>query len=101
MTFADGQVLEIRAHHVLSGAMLASSVTRAKLSAAGRHLGGTPGLELDDLLAAFDEALCAEASKISAPQVARQTLSIPRAEEIVRVEIPPERQKGRRYLRAA
>ncbi len=101
-TFQDGSTQEIRPADVLSGALLASAVGRAKHAAAYRHLDGGTGIATEDLLEALDEALTAEARKLERPHVAVQTLDIPRADEIVRMQVAPERRLRRhRYLRAA
>ena len=93
---------EIKASHVLSGALLASAVERAKHAAAFRSLECGGGITSEDVLSALDEALSAEAHKLEAPHVARQMLDLPGAEEIVHVELPPGRKLRRhRYLRAA
>jgi hypothetical protein len=87
---------------VLSGALLASAVQRARHAAARRALDRGTGLALEDLLAALDLALEAEARKLLAPHVARRTLDIEEADEIVLVEPPPGRRpRHHRYLRAA
>jgi proteasome-associated ATPase len=114
VTLRGGDSHEIRARHLLSGALLASAVERAKHSAAQRELesvaaatemgdeGEEHGLRFEDLFLALDHAIAAEAKKLSAPHVARQMLEIPRAEEIVRVELTVESRIVRhRYLRVA
>jgi proteasome-associated ATPase len=102
VTLQDGERLGIRPADVLSGALLASAVERAKHAAAQRHLEGGTGITLEDLLHALDEALTAEARKLDSPHVARQVLEVPRADQIVRVDLPPHRRLRRhRYLRAA
>lgn len=102
VVFADGAEREIRAPDVLSGALLAGAVERAKKRAARRELEGGAGLALDDLLDALDDGLAAEAAKVSTPAAARRSLSLPRASEIVRVAIVPEQAaRPRRVLRAA
>jgi proteasome-associated ATPase len=94
VTFADGVQEDVRAPQMLSGALLASSVERAKKAAAHRDLEGGAGLGVEDVIFALDQALAAEARKVSAVAVARRTLSLPRANEIARVEVPAERQLG-------
>ena len=94
VTFADGAQEEVRAPQLVSGALLASSVERAKKAAARRQLEGGARLRVDDVTLALDQALADEARKLSAVSVARRTLSLPRANEITRVEVPPERQLG-------
>jgi hypothetical protein len=84
----------VRARDVVSGALLASSVRAAKKAAATRQLDGGPGLLEADVVDALDRALCAEARKLSAVAVARRSLSLPRAKEIVGVEVPNERSVG-------
>jgi len=113
VTLRGGEPHEIRARHLLSGALLASAVERAKHSAAQRELesvstaaeadgGEQHGLRFDDLFTALDHAIAAEAEKLSVPHVARQMLEIPRAEEIARVDITVERRiNHHRHLRAA
>jgi len=99
LVLLDSSEREIRAPDVISGALLAGAVERAKKAAARRELEGPSGLSLDDLLDALDEGLASEAAKLSAPHVARQALAMP---EIARVEIAPERsRRARRSLRAA
>jgi proteasome-associated ATPase len=101
-TLQNSERREIGPPAVLSGALLASAVDRAKHVAARRHLQGGEGITLEDLLDALDEALTAEARKASAPHVARQMLSFDGSDEIVLVELPPQRSARRhRYLRAA
>jgi proteasome-associated ATPase len=101
-TLADGSRREISARDVLSGALIASAVEAAKHAAAHRHLQGGDGLGAEDVLEALDVAITSEASKLCGPNVARQVLDIPGAQEIVRVELAPARSLRRhRYLRAA
>ena len=84
------------------GSPLASSVREAKKVAALRELEHGPGLQEADVVDALDRALCAEARKLSAVAVARRSLSLPRANEIVSVEVPAERRVGATaQLRAA
>jgi proteasome ATPase len=94
VTFADGSTRDVRARDVVSGALMASSVREAKKAAAIRKRQGGPGLCESDVVDALDLALGAEARKLSSVQVARRSLSIPRAREIVSVEIPTERGVG-------
>lgn len=102
VTFADGAKQEVRARDVVSGALLASSVREAKKAAAIRQLHDGPGLCEADVVEALDQSLVAEARKLSAVAVARRSLSLPRAHEIVSVEVPAERRVGTRaQLRAA
>jgi proteasome ATPase len=102
LTFTDGAKQDVRARDVVSGALLASSVREAKKAAATRQLEHGPGLCEEDVVDALDRALCAEARKLSAVAVARRSLSLPRANEIVGVEIPTERSVGATaQLRAA
>lgn len=102
VTLRNSEQHEIKASHVLSGALLASAVERAKHRAAHRYLESGGGISTEDVLGALDEALTSEARKLSAPHVAQRVLDTPYAEEIVRVELPPERRLRRhRYMRAA
>jgi len=102
VTLANGTRHEIRAPAVLSGALLAGAVERAKHVAAHRHLSGEPGLAVEDVLMALDQALSAEADKLQSPAAARRILDFPGADDIVRVELPQQRQPRRyRYLRVA
>jgi len=95
-TLADSEQREINASDVLSGALLASAVEKAKHVAAYRRIDRGDGqITLEDLIDAVDEALEAEAGKLSAPLAARRILEIPRADEIVRMERP----RGRRIRR--
>jgi proteasome ATPase len=94
LTFTDGATQEVRARDVVSGALLASSVREAKMVAATRELRHGPGLQGADVVDALDRALCAEARKLSAVAVARRSLCLPRAKEIVSVEVPAERRVG-------
>ncbi len=91
VTFPDGAKQDVRARDVVSGALLASSVREAKKTAAIRQRQGGAGLHEADVVEALDRALVAEARKLSAVVVARRSLSIPRAHEIVSVEVPAER----------
>jgi proteasome-associated ATPase len=116
ITLRNGDQREIRSADVLSGALLASAVQRARHTAAHREVeasrvgngaasaeqAATLGLRLEDLLSALDDALGAEAKKIAQPQFARQVLQIPNGQEIVRVELARERRiPHHRYVRAA
>lgn len=94
LTFADGAEQTVRARDLVSGALLASSVERAKKCAVARELEGGVGLQCEDVVDALDQALGAEARKLSDLRVARRALQIPRAGEITRVELPVERQVG-------
>jgi proteasome-associated ATPase len=99
-TLGDGNTLEIRARDVVSGAMLAGAVERAKHAAAHRALGGGPGLAPEDLLAALDEALDGEAQRLGSEHAARRTLDHPDARRIARVAVAPERRlHAHRYTR--
>lgn len=91
VTYADGGGEDVRARDVVSGALLAGSVERAKKVAAARQRAGGPGLREDDVVDALEQALDAEARKLSTLAVARRSLSLPRAHEIVRVDVPTER----------
>lgn len=102
VTLRNSDRHDIRASHVLSGALLASAVERAKHTAAHRSLELGGGITSEDVLNALDEALTSEARKLNAPHVAQRVLDVPYAEHIVRVELPPERRLRRhRYLRVA
>jgi proteasome-associated ATPase len=102
VTFPDGAKQDVRARDVVSGALLASSVREAKKAAALRQLHHGPGLREADVIEALDRALGAEARKLSSVVVARRALSLPRAHEIVGVELPAERSIGSAaQLRAA
>lgn len=102
VTLADGTRHAVAAPAVLSGALIASAVERAKHVAAQRHLDGAGGLTVEDVLAALDHALSAEADKIRSPHAARRILDFPGADDIVRVTLPAHRRPRRyRYLRAA
>ena len=101
-TLANSDQHEVRARDVLSGALLASSVETAKHAAAWRQVqGGGPGLSLDDVIDALDDALLAEARKLESASVARETLAFPGAHEIVHVTLPADRLRRQRVLRAA
>jgi proteasome-associated ATPase len=101
VTLASGERREVLPAAVMSGALIASAVTEAKSAAADRHTTVHDGLTLEDVLAALDRALAAEAEKLRAPHAARRILDGPGAEEIVRVEMPAHSRPARhRYLRA-
>ena len=102
VTLADGTRHEITAPAVLSGALLAGAVERAKHVAAHRQVNGGIGLIAEDVLGALDDALSAEADKIRVPHAARRILDFPGANDIVLVEVAASRRPRRyRYLRAA
>ena len=115
VTFRSGESADIRAPDVMSGALLASAVGDAKHAAAQRELDAqlyaeesdkqtesVAGVRHEDLLAALDDALAAEAKKIATPHVARQVLEIAHADEIARVEIATQRRvQPHRHLRVA
>jgi proteasome ATPase len=102
VTYPDGAKQDVRARDVVSGALLASSVREAKKAAALRQLDHAPSLCEADVIEALDRSLGAEARKLSAVVVARRSLSLPRANEIVGVEVPAERSIGAAaQLRAA
>jgi proteasome-associated ATPase len=102
VTFDDGGQREVVARDVLSGALIASAVGRAKYAAAYRHLEGGSGITVEDMLEALGEALTSEARKLDAVHVARETLDFPGAERIVRIELARSRRVRRhRYVRAA
>lgn len=101
VTLLSGDRLAVTAAHVMSGALVASAVERAKHAAAERHTDADGGLAVEDLLDALDRALVAETEKLRLPHAARRILDLPRAEEIIRVEVPARRPPPRhRYLRA-
>ncbi len=102
VTLTSGEQQELRPPHVLCGALLASAAQRAKYAAASREVEGeATGLGALDLLEALEEALDSEAEKLRAPHVARRLLGIPRAEEIVRVELARRPVPRHRFVRAA
>ena len=115
VTFRSGESHEVRARDLISGALLSSAVGDAKHAAAHREVQAAlyaeesdkqtesaVGIRYEDLLTALDDALAAEAEKISAPHVARQVLDVPHADEIARVELATERRvQTHRHLRAA
>jgi proteasome-associated ATPase len=102
ITLANGERQRVTAPAVLSGALLASAVERAKHVAADREEAPDGGLCVSDVLTALDQALSAEADKLKAPHAARRILDLPGAADIARVEIPNQRRPRRyRYLRAA
>ena len=102
-TLANSERHEITASDVLSGALLASAVEKAKHAAAQRRIDQGDGrITIEDLTDAVDDALEAEAGKLTAPLAARRVLEIPHADEIVRVERPGGRRIRRhRTVRAA
>ncbi len=102
VTLRNSACREVMPAAVLSGALLASAAQRARHAAAHRSLEGGTGLTLADLLGALDEALDAEARKLSTPEAARRILDVEGAEEIVRVELAElRRPRPHRYLRVA
>jgi proteasome-associated ATPase len=103
VTLANGDRCEVAARDVVTGALLSSAVERAKHAAAAREAAPEDdGLTLEDVLGALDDALEAETEKLRSPAAARRLLDIPRADEILRVELAPRRHPRRyRYLRAA
>ncbi len=103
VTLANGDRHEVAARDVVTGALLSSAVERAKHAAAAREAAPEDdGLTLEDVLGALDDALEAEQEKLRSPAAARRLLDIPRADEILRVELAPRRRPRRyRYLRAA
>jgi proteasome-associated ATPase len=102
ITLANGERQLVTAPAVLSGALLASAVERAKHVAADREEAADGGVCVTDVLTALDQALSAEGDKLKAPHAARRILDFAAAAEIVRVEIPNQRRPRRhRYLRAA
>lgn len=101
VTLVHGARREIRTADVLSGALLASAVERAKHAAAERHLRGEGGVAVEDVLGALDDALAAEAEKLASPIAARRILDFREAEEITHVELPARRPRRYRHLRAA
>lgn len=101
VTLANSERREVRAPHVLSGALLASAAEGAKHRAAARHLQGGLGIVAEDLLAALDESLAGEALKLDSPLVAREMLDFPGAHEIARIELPNDRPlRPHRVMRA-
>jgi proteasome-associated ATPase len=87
-TLANSDRHEITASAILSGALLASAVEKAKRVAAMRRVVESDGaIVLEDLIDALDEALLAEVAKLSSPHAARRLLDFPHADEIVRMEI--------------
>jgi proteasome-associated ATPase len=103
VTLANGDGVEIAARDVVTGALLSSAVERAKHAAAAREAAPEDdGLTLEDVLGALDDALEGEMEKLRSPAAARRLLDIPRADEILRVELAECRRPRRyRYLRAA
>jgi len=100
-TIANGARREIRAPALVSGALLAGAVERAKHAAAWRELEGGAGLSVEDVLTALDVSLAAEVEKIREPAAARRVLDVSGAEEIVRIEVPAVRRPAAyHYLRA-
>jgi proteasome-associated ATPase len=102
-TLANSDRHEVTASEVLSGALLASAVEKAKRVAAMRRIVESDGaIVLEDLIDALDEALVAEATKLRSPHAARRMLGFAHADEIVRMEIPRGSRMPRRHtMRAA
>jgi proteasome-associated ATPase len=100
-TLADARRCEIRASHVLSGALLASAIESAKHSAAHRALEGGTGIGQHDVLGALDKALEAEGRKLASPHVARRMLDFDGADQITRVELPAREPRTHGFVRAA
>jgi proteasome-associated ATPase len=102
LTFANGEQQELRPRDVVGGALLASAAERAKYASASRAVDGCEtGIGIEDLLEALEHSLESEAQKLRAVHAARRVLSIPRADEIVRVD-PARRPVPRhRILRVA
>jgi proteasome-associated ATPase len=104
VTYATAAKQEVRARDVVSGALLAGAVRRAKTTAALRRVRGdaTSGVTERDLLDALDEALWTEAEKIRTPRAANRILDVAEGETITRVELvrarPP---RTHRFLSAA
>jgi proteasome-associated ATPase len=102
-TLANSDQHEVTASEVLSGALLASAVEKAKRVAAMRRIVESDGaIVLEDLIDALDEALVAEVTKLRSPHAARRMLGFAHADEIVRMEIPRgSRMPRQRTVRAA
>ena len=104
VTYATAAKHEVRARDVVSGALLAGAVRRAKTTAALRRVRGDAksGVTERDLLDALDEALWTEAEKLRTPRAANRILDVAEGETITRVELvrarPP---RTHRYLSAA
>ena len=108
VVFANAEEREVMPRDVMSGALIAGAVKRAKQSAALRRVqaakagdAAVAGLLVEDLLDAIDDALGAETTKLSTPAAARRILDMHDADQIVRVDAATDRPAPRhRYLRA-
>ncbi len=100
VTLVSGDRIPVVPRHVMSGALIASAVQRAKHVAAARPREPHDGIALEDVLDAFDDAVLAEAQKLHAPHAARRILNVPGAQEIIRVDLPTRPPARHRYLRA-
>jgi len=95
---------EIWPADVMSGALVAGAVKKAKQRVAMRRVrsDGSLGLQVEDILTALDDALLGEVDKLRTPVAARRNLDFADADQIARIELPEGRRSPRhRYLRAA
>ena len=87
LTFRDGSKRPVTAAQVMSGALIASAVNKAKRRACERALaGGQPGVTSADLLQALAGELDAIADRLRPGPALTQMLSLPQDMDVVRVE---------------
>ncbi len=99
LAFRDGSRKPLTAPQVMSGALIESVVTQAKLRGCFRALaGGPPGISSQDLLAAIARELTSLARRLKPGPALHQMLELSTELDVVRVE--PRRDPGsHEYLR--
>jgi proteasome-associated ATPase len=102
LVFRDGSRRPVTAPEVVSGALLAQSVTEAKRRSCRRALRGLPsGMTTADLLAAVDGQLRAIAERLRPGPALRELLDLPTDLDVVKVEVDGwlKRPPSHRYVR--
>jgi hypothetical protein len=102
LVFRDGSRRPVTAPEVVSGALLAQSVTEAKRRSCRRALRGLPsGMTTADLLAAVDGQLRAIAERLRPGPALRELLDLPTDLDVVKVEVDGwlRRPPSHRYVR--
>jgi proteasome-associated ATPase len=88
LTFRDGSRKPLSAKDLMSGALLANAVQRAKKPSCRRALGGArPGITAGDLLATIDQQLHAIAGTLKPGPALTQMLGLPTDLDVVKVEV--------------
>jgi proteasome-associated ATPase len=91
LTFRDGKTRQVTAPDLLSGALIANAVNKAKKASALRALHGQGGITAEDLCSALDAELLQAAQQLQPGPTLRRLLGLPADQDVVRVEVRARR----------